>query len=800
MSIGNEHGRCFHCGDSLPPGKPLTVAIDGDEKPVCCIGCQAVAAMIAGADMTAFYRQRTDYAPQPTDVDQRVVDWFHDRDWVSTFTLETEQGTQLPLLVSGMSCAACTWVIEKFLLELASVRDVNINLSLGRVVITLTPGADPAKAIEELLKLGYSVRPWRTDERLEQMRTENRRDMRRLGVAGLGMMQVGMFAIGLHAGDIQGIDADMQQLLRGFSAPLTLFVLFYSGRTFFQNAWQHLRRGALIMDSSVALALLVATVASVWSTVTGGGDTYYDSVTMFVFFLLLARFIEKRLRDADLIALAQLEDGLPEFVSVLKDKQWQRTPRDQVAVGDIIRVAAGDAIAFDGEVVTGCSAVEESVFTGESVPRAIAPGDPIYAGTANREASIDYRVASHYRDSRLAALANDVERARAEKPAYLQLIDRLAARFVGFVLLAAVLTFIAWMLIDPSRAVWSALAVLVVACPCALSLATPAAMAGATAWLRNHGVLVRGEFGLLAAADGSEILLDKTGTLTRTELVLDRVFLAQEAERERVLSLASALQQFSSHPAAHSFHGLETAKDVGQVEVVAGAGMQGLLNSGEELRLGSDAFCRERAPAMPAAPDQRDYWIALIRGDTWLAWIGLTEALRPGADRAVRSLQESGLHVALVSGDSDARVAAIANALAVDHRAQMTPRDKLDYLQTLQREGKTVLAVGDGLNDAPLLTAADASIAVANATALARAQADFVVTDDDLNRLPMIVQAARRARAVMRQNLVWAAGYNLLGIPFAAFGFVPPWVAALGMSLSSLLVVLNALRLRRMRV
>lgn len=757
--------------------------------------------MIAGADLSAFYRQRTDYPPQPTAFDSRVVAWFQDKDWLNSFTRESDDGIEMPLMISGMSCAACTWIVEKFLLQVPGVLQVDINLSLSRVIVTLAPDADPGSVIEQLLKLGYGVRPWRTDERLDLIRSDNKRDLRRLGVAGVGMMQVGMLAIALHAGDLQGMDAKLQQLLRLASAPLTLLVLIYSARSFFSNAWQHLKHGALIMDSSVSIALLLATVASLWATVSGGGDTYYDSVTMFVFFLLLARYLEKRLRNADLIALAQLEDELPEFVARWRDGDWVRCPRDQVVAGDLVYVAAGEAIGFDATVRKGQSAVEESVFNGESLPRNVIEGDSVFAGTVNREASLQLEVSASYRQSRLAALAHDVERARHEKPLYLQLIDRLAARFVALVLIAAVVTALVWLRLDPTRALWSALAVLVVACPCALSLATPAAVASATAWLRRRGVSVRGEFGLLAAADARTVLIDKTGTLTETTLAVGQITAIDSISHERVLALSAALQQVSSHPAARAFHNIAPLPGVTDIEIVAGAGIRGYWQIADgvlnEVRLGSLSFVSELAPDTPLPPDDDHYWVGLSDHGGWLAWIGLAEHLRPGVSDHLSRLKTMGYAVTIVSGDSQTRVAALASKLALPYQGAMTPRDKLDYLQQHQAAGNTVIAVGDGLNDAAFLGAADASIAVAGATALARAQADFVVTDNDFGRLVDIVGIARKARTTMRQNLIWAAGYNIVGIPFAASGMVPPWAAALGMSISSLLVVINALRLRR---
>lgn len=791
-------GICFHCGEPIPPKLNLDVVIDGERRPVCCVGCQSVALLIAGADMAAFYRQRTDFAPQPSEAGQATAEWFGDIDWVDSFSSRDPEGNRVvPLLVSGMSCAACTWLIERFVQETEGVLDVDVNLNLARVRITLTESASPLDAVTSIGKLGYGVRPWRTDARIETLREASRRDLRRLGVAGLGMMQVGMFAIALHAGDLQGIDADLKGLLRGFSAPITLAVVLYSGRSFFFNAWQHLKQGALVMDSSVALALLLATLASLWATIRGTGETYYDSVTMFIFFLLLARYVERRLRDADFMALVRLEDALPEFVSVRRGGGWKRIPRTEIAIGDTVRVPPGESVAFDATVVGGHSAVDESVFTGESVPRRVTVGDGVFAGTINTDASLDLMVDAPYPLSRLASLQRDVEQAQGQKPAYLRLIDRIASRFVAFVLAAAALTALGWWYWDPERALWSALAVLVVACPCALSLATPAALASATSWLRRNGVLVRGEYGLLAAAEVDIVLVDKTGTLTETRLHVDAVKPEPPMDADTLIALASSLQQFSQHPAALPFHGQATLAGVEAVEPVPGHGMQGIWH-GSRIRLGSAAFCSDLT-AIPPAPDERSYWLALASEQRFLGWIGLAESLRAGAQAAVAGLREQVSRVVLVSGDQSARVEAVASQLGIDWVAECLPAEKLALLEAERGSGRRIVAIGDGLNDAPLLTAADASIAVAGATSLTQAQADFAVTEDDLSLLPAILVTARRTRRIIRENLIWAAGYNALGIPFAAAGFVPPWLAAVGMSVSSLVVVLNALRLRRQR-
>ena len=750
--------------------------------------------------MTAFYRQRTDYPPTADPQKIQTADWYNDKIWLETFAKVDAKQQEIPLMVTGMSCAACAWVIERFVQDRAEVQSVHIQLTLGKVTINLLPDSTAAPVIEVLQRLGYTVQPWRVDSRLHQMREDYRRDLRHLGIAFLGMMQVGMFAIALHAGALQGIDADLQQLLRLMSAPLTLFVLAYSGREFFQRAWQHLKYRTLIMDSSVALALILATSASLWATLKGGGETYYDSVTMFVFFLLLARFLEKRLRDRDLIQLVQLADELPEFVAVLRDQQWQRLPRQSVQPGETIRVATGEAIAFDSRVTSGTSIIDEAVFTGESLPRTVQKNDVVFAGTVNEGSSLELTIEHSFSESRLAVLAQDIETARAEKPYHLQIIDRFAARFISVVLVAAVITFIAWWNIEPERALWASIAVLVVACPCALSLATPAALTAGNAWLGRRGVRVRSETGLLAAAAADHIIFDKTGTLTETQLVISTIRTAQGVDINTAVNTAAALQQFSSHPAARPFHHREHNTAVRNVEIIAAQGVEGWNSERNvKLRLGNLSFCRQIAPGLPDRPDDNHYWIALVEDGRWLAWISLSESLRAGTENFINELKREALGIEILSGDTQPRVENIASDLGLAFTAALKPEEKLTALQDRQQAGATVMAIGDGLNDAPLLRAADVSVAVAGATALAQAQADFVITEENTDQLLMIRKAAHATRRITRQNLLWTAGYNLVGLPLAALGFVPPWAAALGMSASSLLVVLNALRLRRLK-
>jgi len=770
---------------------------------MCCAGCLAVAGLIAGQGLERFYEQRTAFGARPDDVgetDGASFLIYDDPSLAEQFTETADGGlTDARLLIGGMSCAACSWLIEHTMGQLPGVHEATLNLSQARLDIRLDTRETPiSQVFRTITSLGYRVQPWHRHTQREEAEREYRRDLRRLAVAGIGMMQVGMFAIALHAGAIQGISAEYQQLLRLVSLLVTAFIVLFSARGFFESAWRHLRHGALVMDLPVALAIGLAFSASAVATFRGGGDVYFDSVVMFTFLLLLARFLERRLRFRDTLAWQDAEQALPDAVKVFKDGNWVPSVRSALKDQDRVLVRAGDMIPIDGIVVDGSSAVREDTFNGEALPRPVGSGDSVFAGTVNTDEALQVRAAGSYADSRLAALQRSIDRAKLGKPALAQMADRLASWFIAGVLLATLVTALIWWQVDSERALWIALSVLVISCPCALSLATPSALANAAAALRRRGIIVNGENALETLAATSHALFDKTGTLTTASFTLARVAtLDPSYDRAAVEGLATALQRYSNHPIASAFKGLATADTVTDVRSVVGAGLEAQWGQGR-LRMGSDSFCRELAPGLPKAPAEPLYWIALVKEDQPLAWLGLEDALRNEAQGVIATLQDDGLHCELLTGDATPRARLVGEKLGFEavHTGLM-PEQKMARVSALQGNGGKVLMVGDGLNDAPVLKKADVSVAVAGATDLARAQADFVIDAGDLRQVLHLRAIAQRTQGIIKQNFVWALGYNALGIPLAAMGWIPPWAAAIGMSLSSLLVVGNASRLRR---
>jgi Cu2+-exporting ATPase len=769
---------------------------------MCCPGCRAVAGLISASGLDNFYQQRTAFNERPQQQDPTALEQYliyDDPELAASFTKTNEDGLRsASLLLGGITCAACTWLIEQSMSRLPGVERALVNLQQSRLDIRFDPAQLPLSEIfARVENLGYRPRPFQISTARLQMAAQYRAELRRLAVAGLGMMQVGMFAIALHAGDIQGIDIAYQGLLRWVSLLVASFIVAYSARPFFSAAWRHLKVGSLVMDLPVALAIGLAWLASAWATVSGTGQVYFDSVVMFTFFLLLGRFLEHRVRQRHALTWFDAESTLPGAVTTRRDEQWITVPRIQLQGGETVLVKAGETVPVDAQIVDGSSAVKEDTFNGEHLPRAVSPGDTIYAGTVNVEAALQAKTLGSYRESRLAALQRSVELAQTEKPQLAKLADRIASWFVAGILLVTTITAVVWSQLAPEQALWITLSVLVISCPCALALATPAALTSAASALRAHGVIVRGENALDSLSRTTHLLFDKTGTLTEGALAIADVRPLDDMSTADTLAIGAALQHYSSHPVARAFAGITGATGFDAVDYRVGAGLEA-RKDGVTYRMGSTPFCRQLAAELPQAPDDLLYWIALCRENCPLAWIGLNDRTRVEAGDVVTSAQQAGLQVELLSGDSSAQGPQLARSLGIGIvNRGLTPQQKMAHVQQLQTQGAVVSMVGDGLNDAPVLSLADASFAVAGATDLARTQADFVIVGGDLHAVTDTWRKARQCRRIIGQNFAWALGYNICAIPLAAMGFIPPWAAAIGMSLSSLLVVANSLRLNR---
>ncbi len=800
---------CFHCGEDIPRGSAWTAVVGGESRPMCCAGCQAAAETIDGSGLGAFYVQRATPGARPAGADVEL-DAYDDPALEAACPLGVDGLREAHLVLEGMRCAACAWLVEASLKRVPGVADASVNLANRQARLSF----DPARArlsgiLAAVWALGYRAYPFDAGRRQAGLLRERKDALRRLGVAGLFGMQVMMVATALYFDPSASGAGRYLDLLNWLNLAMTLPIVAYAAVPFYAGAWRGLRHGQLGMDVPVTLGIVLAFAGSAWHTLRGG-PTYFDSVAMFVTLLLAARYLELVMQQRASSLLDHATRILPAFVArIARDADGQRLQRvavRDVRVGDTLLIKAGSTLPVDGIVRAGASSVDESVLTGESVPVLRQAGDPVLSGSVNVDSPLEIEVTATGSGVFMARIADLVARAASGKPALAQLAGRVAGWFVAGVLGVAVLAA-AWHGLWTGQA-WLpiVIAVLVVSCPCALALATPAALTAASGALLERGVAVLRTGALEDLVAVTHLVFDKTGTLTAGRLRLQRVLLHGRLDESACRGIAAALEEGSEHPLAAAF---VEARD-GPSRLVAtevtntpGAGLEGVID-GTRYALGSRAFIASRVAALPSpaaddagGPAQE----ALLAADgRVLAEFRLRDSIRPDAAATVDALRAAGIHLAIFSGDRQAVAAHIGGQLGIDDvRADMTPAQKLAALEALQRAGAVVAVVGDGVNDAPMLARASIAIAVANAAEHAKLSADLVLLRDEIAGVAVACDLARRTRRVMRQNLWWALGYNAVALPLAIAGLVAPWLAAFCMSASSLVVTVNAARLRRIR-
>ncbi len=714
------------------------------------------------------------------------------------------------VVIEGMHCAACALSIEDALRGVPGVRDAEVSAGSRRAkVVWDAQAVAPSLWMRAVQQAGYRALPANDVFARERRLAESRKALWRMMVAGLCMMQVMMYAYPAYIAQPGDLTREMEQLLRWASWVLTLPVILFSCGPFFSNAWRDVLHRRVSMDLPVALGMLITFVVSSAGTFEPDGifghEVFFDSLTMFVFFLLAGRWLELRLRDKTAGALESLMNRLPDSVLRLKpDGQFVRVPVRQLHAGDVIRVLPGEVFPADGVVLQGHTSVDEALLTGESRPLSRQTGDEVISGSHNLSAMVHLRVDRVGDKTRFAQIVNLMESASITKPKLARLADTIAKPFLIGVLIAAGLACAYWWQIDPERALMVAVSVLIVTCPCALSLATPAAMLSAAGALARRGVLVRRLEAFESLAGVDTVMFDKTGTLTRDAMVLNRIHARQGMTSQQALAMAAALAHHSLHPTSRAIVAAAKLNQAAiqwradQVTEHVGQGISASVECLDEtkpaipLRLGSASFCGM------SQTDASAVQVHLCDDQGWLASFEFQEDIRPDASVTVAALQRAGISVHLLSGDASDAARRVAEKVGISaFKGQCSPQDKLDFLREAQYQGRKVAVVGDGLNDGPVLAGAHVSFAFGQAVPLAQAKADFLVSGGRLTNVVDALLLSRRTLRIVRQNLSWAAIYNAICIPLAVFGFLPAWLAGLGMASSSLLVVLNALRLSR---
>lgn len=790
--------NCFHCDEVVPKGIDLTVTINNVVQPMCCIGCQAVAQTIVDNNLTEYYQFRTEPAQKGAELvpeqlkRHQLLDDDHLQD---EFTYSGNDYKETILTIDGISCAACAWLIEMQISKLKGVVNINVNATSQRATVRWQEQtiqlSDILIAIEHI---GYQALPFKASTAEQLNQTQSKNFIKRLGVSGILMMQVMMIAVGLYFGAFSGMSEHTEVYLRWTSFFLSIPIIFYGAYPFYIGAINALKSKRLSMDVPVSIAILLAFSASAWATVSQQGEVYFESISMFTFLLLIGKFLEFRARSRAAQMSANLLKMMPMTATKLEDNEEVFIAARKLNVADTVLIKPGEVVPADGVILSGKSQLNEAMLSGEQLPVNKTQGDTVFAGTINGDGNLTVEVKKSPQMSFLSQLIRLSESSQAYKPKIAQLSDKIAQYFVAIILCTAIGTALYWHQHLPAEAFWITLSVLVATCPCALSLATPTALTCGTTKLNKNGIMIKSGHVIETMPKVDCIAFDKTGTLTAGQFTLKKVSIFNNNySEEQLLAIAAALEAYSEHPLAKAFSQYrDFSIGIEQAEVTAGSGVTGVL-ADKTWQIGKPSWLLTGADLT----EHQQAQCVLIVDQQLVARFDLADTIRDDATQVIDDLKQHQIKPLMLSGDNSHGCQQVANAVGIDDnnvKASLTAEDKMTFVKAEQGQ-HTVAMIGDGINDTPVFSAAHIAIAMGSGTDVAKTGADVILLNNQLSSLTKLQQVAKKTQKIIWQNYLWAFGYNAIILPLAVAGMITPYMAVIGMSASSILVITNSLRL-----
>lgn len=794
---------CFHCQEPVLTGQQFVTRINERDELMCCPGCQAVSQAIVDAGLLSYYKFRTEPGSKQNALVPETLTQFSAYDLPEVqqdFVHSVDNIESVSLSIDGITCAACAWLIEHKVKQLNGIVQVLVNSTTQRAMISWDKRTlKLSDILGQISRIGYQAAPYQVDEQEINNKLNSRKFLLRLGLAGFATMQVMMFALALYTGYFTDLDVQYRDYFRWVSMIFATPVVLYSAQPFYFSAIRTLLSGKLNMDVSVSIAIGGAYIASCFATINGTGEVYFESVSMFTFFLLLGRYFEQKARQKASVSSSNLHKLVPLTAHLVSENGQEEIPAKKLRLNDVILVKPGEIIAADGVVIEGHTSINEAMLTGEQMPIEKTVASQVYAGTINVDQPIKVSVIALGQDQLVAEIIRLQELASNTKPAIALLADKLSRYFSGTILTIAAITYLVWHQISPEDAFWVTLSVLVATCPCALALATPTAVTCATAIFTRLGIITRkaGVFEKLPLI--KHVVFDKTGTLTCGTLSIGQTQCIADITQTQALAITAALEAGSRHPIAAAFAEFaDNALVAEHVHHEVGFGVRGSID-GTEYLIGNALFTG--ASVDPLDPTQK-IWLARLCNEQLevLASFDIKDNIRQDSKATVEMLKQQGCSISIASGDNSGHVHKLAKELGIeDVHSGLTPAGKLALVTQLQKHTRVAM-FGDGINDAPVLAGADLSVAMGSGSAIAKNSADLILLGDHLSRFTQAVAIAKLTTQIIKQNLAWALGYNALILPLAVTGHVVPYIAAIGMSASSLIVVANSLRLLRVKV
>ena len=814
---------CFHCNEAIPSGINLFVVINSAEQAMCCVGCQAVAQTIVDNGLTQYYAVRTEPAnkgqglvPEQLQknklLDEAVLQSefvFHSNEQGDG---QSQDNKEAILTIDGISCAACAWLIEMKLSKLVGLLSINVNATSQRATVKWQDSAVKLSDILlEIEDIGYQALPFKANEAELRNQKQSKAFIKRLGISGILMMQIMMIAVGLYFGAFADMAEHNKIYLRWVSFILAIPIIFYGALPFYTGAFRALKAKRLSMDVPVSIAILLAFSASAWATVTEQGEVYFESISMFTFLLLIGKFLEFRARSRAAQVSANLLKLMPMTATKViinakanNDGTNEANTEELVAAkmlvkGDLVIIKPGEVVPADGIITSGDSQLNEAMLSGEQLPVSKSINDNVFAGTINGDGNITVQVKKATSQSFLSQLIRLSEQSQAHKPKLAQLSDKIAQYFVAVILLTSIATALYWQQHMPEEAFWITLSVLVATCPCALSLATPTGLTAATTRLNRDGIMVKSGHVMETMPQINCFAFDKTGTLTTGEFSIEQVKLIDNQlgfSQSDVLAVAAALEAHSEHPIAKPFvEHRDFSLLAEQVKVHSGCGVTGVINN-TEFSIGKTSWLLAETD-IPALTDNNltHANCLLVANKQVIAGFYLVDKIRDEALDVLTTLNVAHQSL-LLSGDSQTACDEIANKLPLSKAfGGLSAQEKMQHIKASQQQGYKVAMTGDGVNDSPVFGAAHVSIAMGCGADITKSGADVILLNNKLTSINTLIKVSNRTRRIIFQNYLWAFGYNAIVLPLAVAGFITPYMAVIGMSASSILVISNSLRL-----